>query len=131
MPIYEYHCGTCRRRVSILWRSYGEAQTGQPRCPRCGGTELHRVFSRVAVIRAPGSTDTDDLDLPGLGDVDENDPRSIARWMRRMGEATGEDLGEEFGEVMGRLEAGQSPEEIESAMPELGGSEADLPEDLD
>lgn len=131
MPIYEYHCGVCRRRVSIFWRSYEEAQTGQPRCPRCGGTELRRVFSRVAVIRAPGSADTDDLDLPGLGDIDENDPRSIARWMRQMSETTGEDLGEEFGEVMNRLEAGQSPEEIESAMPELGDSGADLSGDLD
>ena len=30
-------------------------------------------------------------------------------------------MGPEFDEVIDRLEAGQSPEEIESAMPDLGG----------
>ncbi|NLE76661.1 MAG: zinc ribbon domain-containing protein [Chloroflexi bacterium] len=119
MPIYEYRCADCRRKVSLFWRSYSEAQNGQPRCPRCGGTALRRLFSRVAVLKG-GSADVADLDEPGMDDVDENDPRSIARWMRRMGDASGEDLGEEFHEVVGRLEAGQSPEQIEEALPDLG-----------
>ncbi|MBC7224092.1 MAG: zinc ribbon domain-containing protein [Anaerolineae bacterium] len=131
MPIYEYRCATCKRRVSIFWRSFAEAEQGQARCPRCGGTALERIFSRVAVVRGAGSADADDVDLPGLEDVDENDPRSIARWMRRMSEETGEDLGEEFHEVVDRLEAGQTPEEIEAAMPELAGSEEDFGDDLD
>jgi Flp pilus assembly protein TadB len=40
----------------------------------------------------------------------------------------GEDLGAEFNEVVDRLEAGESPEEIEKSMPEMAGegSEADL-----
>lgn len=131
MPIYEYRCATCRRRVSIFWRTLREAEAGQARCPRCGGTNLQRLVSRVAVVRGAGSADADDLDLPGLDDVDENDPRSIARWMRRMSEATGEDLGEEFHEVVDRLEAGQTPEEIEEALPDLAGpSEDDFSEDL-
>lgn len=131
MPIYEYRCATCRRRVSVFWRSFAEAEQGQARCPRCGGTALERIFSRVAVVRGAGSADADDFDLPGLDDVDENDPRSIARWMRRMSEETGEDLGEEFHEVVDRLEAGQTPEEIEAAMPELAGPEEDFADDLD
>ena len=131
MPIYEYHCAACRRRVSILWRDYQAAQEGQPRCPRCRSTELRRVFSRVSVIRGAGDIGGDDFDLPSMGDLDENDPRSIARWMRQMSDSTGEDLGEEFNEAIGRLEAGQSPEEIEAAMPELSGEGTDLPDDLD
>ena len=132
MPIYEYRCMTCRRRVSIFWRTFREAEAGEARCPRCGGTDLQRLFSRVTVVRGAGSTDVDDLDLPGLDDVDENDPRSIARWMRRMSEAAGEDLGEEFHEVVDRLEAGQTPEEIEEAMPDLAGPpEGDFSEGLD
>ena len=63
----------------------------------------------------------DDLTDPsGLGDLDESDPKSMARWMRKMSAETGEEMPEEFDEVMGRLESGQSPEEIEEAMPELG-----------
>jgi hypothetical protein len=60
----------------------------------------------------------DSSDLP---DFDENDPRSLGRWMRKMSADVGEDLGPEFDEVVGRLEAGESPEEIEQSMPELMG----------
>ncbi len=43
-----------------------------------------------------------------------------------MSREIGEDLGPEFDEVVDRLEAGESPEEIEAAMPDLGGSGAGL-----
>jgi Flp pilus assembly protein TadB len=60
-----------------------------------------------------------------LSGLDEDDPKSMARWMRRMSREVGEDLGPEFDEVVGRLEAGESPEDIEAALPDLGG-DADL-----
>jgi Flp pilus assembly protein TadB len=41
--------------------------------------------------------------------------------MRKMSREMGEDLGPEFDEVVGRLEAGESPEDIEESMPELMG----------
>jgi hypothetical protein len=56
-----------------------------------------------------------------LDGLDEDDPKSVARWMRRMSQETGEDLGPEFDEVIDRLEAGQSPEDIEESMPDLAG----------
>jgi len=120
MPIYEYRCHGCGRRVSILWRTFSEAETGVPVCPRCGSEDLTRLISRVRVVRSEESRLEDLADPSSLADLDENDPKSIARWMRRMSRELGEDLGEEFEEVVDRLEAGQSPEEIEAAMPELG-----------
>jgi hypothetical protein len=54
-----------------------------------------------------------------LGDLDEDDPKSIARWMRKMGDEVGEEMPQEFDEVIDRLESGQSPEQIEEAMPDL------------
>ena len=64
-------------------------------------------------------------DPASFGDLDENDPRSIARWMRKMSDETGEDLGSEFEEVVDRLQSGESPEEIEKEMPDLGGDAGD------
>ena len=62
------------------------------------------------------------------GDVDENDPKSMARMMKKLGNEMGEDLGPEFNEMVGRLEAGEDPESIEESMgdvlgddPETGG----------
>ena len=40
--------------------------------------------------------------------------------MGEMGAEMGEDLGPEFHEVIDRLESGQSPEEIEAALPDMG-----------
>ncbi len=64
-------------------------------------------------------------DPSSFGDVDENDPKSMARFMRKMGDQVGgEDLGPEYGEMVERLEAGENPEEIEKSMPGLGGEGA-------
>jgi len=76
----------------------------------------------VAVIRSEESRLESMADPSKFGDLDENDPRSIGRWMKRMGQELGEDLGDEFNEMVDRLEAGESPEEIESS---LGGSLSD------
>lgn len=120
MPIYEYRCLDCHRRTSILWRSFSKVESEPPRCARCGSTNLVRLVSRVAVLRSEESRLEDLTDPSNLAGLDENDPKSIARWMRKMSNELGEDLGPEFEEVIDRLEAGQSPEEIEKAMPEMG-----------
>ena len=120
MPIYEYRCQDCRRRISLFFRSFEEIDA-KPVCPRCGGTRLARLISRVSVVRSEESRIDDMADPSMLSDLDENDPKSIARWMRKLGTEAGEEMPTEFGEVVDRLESGQSPEEIEEAMPDLAG----------
>lgn len=51
----------------------------------------------------------------------EDDPKALGKVMRKMGREMGEELPPEFDDVVDRLEAGQSPQEIESALPDLGG----------
>lgn len=116
MPIYEYHCGGCRRRVSLLIRSI--SNPGPVACPRCGSDKLERIFSRFAVVRSEESRLESLADPSSFGDLDENDPKSIARWAKRMGKELGEDVGEDFDEA------------IEEAMDEetageAGGKESD------
>lgn len=127
MPIYEYRCADCRRRVSVWWRTFSDVNEAEAVCPRCGGRNLSRLMSRVAVLRSEESR-LDDLADPGaFGDLDENDPKSLGRWMRRMSSEMGEDLGDEFGEVVDRLEAGEDPESIEQSIPDLGlGGDGDM-----
>jgi putative FmdB family regulatory protein len=123
MPIYEYRCSDCRKRVTVYWRSFSEVETAQARCPACGSEDLARLISRVAVLRSEESRLEDLADPSSLAGLDENDPKSMARWMRKMSGEMSEDLGPEFDEVVDRLEAGESPEEIEAALPDLGGGE--------
>jgi hypothetical protein len=46
-------------------------------------------------------------DPSSFGDLDENDPKSVARWARKLGQQMGEDLGDDWGEMVDRLEAGE------------------------
>ena len=62
-------------------------------------------------------------DFPGFEGL-EDDPTAMGRLMRKMGKEMGEELPPEFNEVVDRLEKGQSPEEIESAIPDLGNTES-------
>ena len=121
MPIYEYRCNDCGRRVALFWRSFSELGKTPPRCSFCGGEDLTRLVSRVAVVRSEESRLDNLADPSSLAGLDESDPKSMARWMRKMSQEMGEDLGPEFDEVVDRMEAGQSPEEVEEAMPDLGG----------
>jgi hypothetical protein len=61
-----------------------------------------------------------------MSGLDEEDPRSLGRFMRKMSQEMGEDMGDEFNEVVGRLESGESPEAIEESMPELAGGGDDF-----
>jgi len=124
MPIYEYRCGNCKRRVSIFFRSFADTDHAAP-CPNCGSANLTRLVSRVATVKSEDARMEALSDPSAFGDVDENDPKSMARFMRKMGDQVGgEDLGPEFGEMVDRLEAGENPEEIEKSMPGLGGEGA-------
>ncbi|MGC9522291.1 MAG: FmdB family zinc ribbon protein [Anaerolineae bacterium] len=124
MPIYEYRCKECGRRFSVFWRSFSEVQEEKLKCKRCGSTDVHRLVSRVRLVRSEDSRLEDLADPSAWGDFDENDPKSMGKFMRKMMNEIGDeagDLGPEFEEVIDRLEAGQDPEEIEKDMPDLMG----------
>ncbi len=129
MPIYEYQCLKCHKRFTVfLLNIVGQDEV--PRCPRCGSTQVQKKFSRVALLRSEDDRIERTLsDFEVFGDLDEADPRTLGRAMRKMKDALGDEfadeIGPEFDEVVDRLEAGQSPEEIEEAMPELGTGESE------
>jgi putative FmdB family regulatory protein len=125
MPTYDYRCFDCKKRVSI-YQSYEEYGDVPPTCPNCGGSNLKRVINRVRVAKSEESRLGDLSDPSAWGDIDENDPKSMARMMRKMSQEMGEDVPPEFDEVVDRLESGQSPEEIEESMPDLGGGDEDF-----
>lgn len=107
MPIYEFRCNACRRRTSVFTRSIGAAIPGA--CEHCGSADLSRIFSRVAVHRS--GDDSAGFDESSLGDVDENDPRSVAKWVRKMSRQMGEPLDSNMEADLERMEAGDMPDD--------------------
>ncbi len=114
----------------MFYRSLSAVNHAGARCDRCGSARLSRTVSRVRVMRG-GADDTlgpagdvDESLLNEMGGLDENDPRALGRFMRKMAGESGEDLGPEMNEVIGRLEKGENPEKIEQDMGDLFGGEA-------
>ncbi len=108
MPIYEYRCQACGKRTSVFLRSMS-AQT-DPRCEHCGSGQLSRLISRVAVGRSSTGS-LDGFDERMFAGVDENDPRSMARFARRMRDEMGEDLGPDFDQAVEQMEEGNLPDD--------------------
>ena len=142
MPIFEYQCEKCGRVLNFLVRSL--ATHKPPACPKCGHPTMQRVLSRFSAIKggkkneavaepAPGQPPP----MPGGGDIppgmenllseaegiDENNPRAMGRFMRKMAEQTGEPIPQEMDEVVRRLEAGEDPEKIEEKLGDVLGPE--------
>jgi putative FmdB family regulatory protein len=116
MPIYEYFCKPCNTIYQFLIRGGRNEELLQ--CPRCGMGDLERVMSRFSTSSSKsGSGDEMAADL---ADIDENDPRSMARAVRKMADEMGEDLGPELEHALGRLESGEDPEKIEQELEEMG-----------
>ena len=109
MPIYEFRCNSCRNRTSVFTRNVTTEVSGV--CEHCGSGDLSRLFSRVAV-HSSGNGNGGAFDESSFGDVDENDPRSMAKWLRKMSADMGEPLDASMDADLERMEAGEMPDDF-------------------
>ena len=124
MPTYDFVCNTCQKRFDVFL-TFNEYGVKVVQCAHCGSEDVRRRMTKVRIAKSMDSRmDNMEGDLSSMEGVEE-DPRALGKMMRKMGSEMGEDLPPEFDEVVDRLEAGQSPEDIESALPDLGDSPAD------
>jgi hypothetical protein len=141
MPIYEYYCPDNHTIYQFYAKTLAQGQT-IPRCPDNPKFRMKKLVSAFAVTKG-GRKDESAESQPAAaaGDpaedarieaamsamekefahVDENDPRAMARMMRRMGELTGEKFDEPMEEAVRKLEEGADPDSLDE---QLGG---DLP----
>jgi putative FmdB family regulatory protein len=117
MPIYEYACPRCREIFSFLVRSISSRK--KLHCPKCGSSDLKRIYSPFATIQSEADRLEKMSDPSFFSGLDEKDPRSLARLMKKMARETGEEMDEEMKAICERLEAGEDPEKLED---ELGGT---------
>jgi putative FmdB family regulatory protein len=89
MPIYEFRCEDCGKISEFLLIKTEEIFV--PQCKRCKSKKMSRVLSRVRVIRSEESRMENLADPSKWGDIDEKDPKSMAKWMKRMRKELGED----------------------------------------
>ncbi len=123
MPFYEFRCLNCRKRFD-LFMSYSDYGQKEIHCPHCQSDNVQRRIGRIRVARSDESRMESIADPSALAGL-EDDPKALGRMMRQMSSEVGEEMGPEFDEVVHRLESGQSAEQIEKELPDLGGGAED------
>jgi putative FmdB family regulatory protein len=101
MPIYEYLCPSCNGRFQKLVRGFSDP--ADLACPRCGSGDVRRAISRVAVVKSEDSRFESLADPSRLAGLDENDPRSIARWAKNLGKELGEEAGDDWDQLVDQM----------------------------
>ena len=120
MPIYEYHCQDCGKISSfIVLKIKGPFE---PKCKRCQSPKMTRIISRIARVRSEENRLESLTDPSKVQDVDENDPRSMARWMKRMSRELGEDIGQDFDSMIDEaMEQEGTDKERSESQPDSNG----------
>lgn len=110
MPIYEYRCAACKRKFERLVLRAEEKSA--LRCPHCSSEQVRRLISRFASIKSEEARLESLTDPSHLAGLDENDPASMARWLKRMGGELGEDVSrEEIDQMADEIASGKALEE--------------------
>jgi putative FmdB family regulatory protein len=124
VPLYEYRCTACRKRVTVLTLRVGEEV--HPTCDKCGSAALERMMSRFAMPRSEEARLHALSDPSSLSGLDENDPKSVGRWMRRVGGELGDELGgTELDEMVEGIESGEDACDTGGCGDDSGGSDDD------
>lgn len=115
MPIWEYVCQQCGKRLSFLVMNKDQFS---PKCNKCESTDLRRVMSRFAAVRSEESRLENLADPSKWSDLDEKDPKSMVKLMKKMGRELGDEVGEDYDQLIEEAE-----QEAEKA--EHGGMNSD------
>jgi putative FmdB family regulatory protein len=101
MPIYEYVCQSCGKRINFLVLN---RESFSPKCNKCGSNDLRRIMSRFCAVRSEESRLESLADSSKWGDLDENDPKSMVKFMKKMGRELGDELGEDYDQLIEEAE---------------------------
>ena len=119
MPTYDFICNKCENRFEVFM-TFSEYGKKAVHCTHCESGNVRRRMTKVRIAKSEESRmESVAGDFSGFEGL-EDDPKALGKMMRKMGSEMGEELPPEFDDVVDRLESGQSPEEIESALPDLG-----------
>lgn len=103
MPIYEYRCAECHKQSSFLVLS--RSTESSLRCSHCQSLRLERLLSRFASPKSEEARMESLADDSALAGLDENDPGSMERLMKRMGNEMGAEAGDDL-EAMDNFDEG-------------------------
>jgi hypothetical protein len=150
MPIYEYYSPDTNRIYSFFAKTLAQGRT-VPKCPDNPKARMIKLLSAFAIGSGTKATEAEappaasgggggpgedprmDAALDAMerefSSVDENDPKAMARMMRRMAELSGERMDEPMEEAVRKLEEGADPDSLEEQLGDAFGPEGGGPDD--
>ena len=128
MPIYEFYCENCHTVFNFFSQRVNTETC--PNCPKCDRSRLERQVSVFSVSRNRAEQGSDPFEgvdesrleqaimsMAGeLEGLDQDNPQQAVRAMRKVMDQAGIELGDGVEEAIGRLEAGDDPDEIEATL---------------
>ena len=119
MPIYEFICQNCHKRLSFLIRDISAPCA--PKCSSCGDTNLSRVISGFSYHKSL-KTVWEESGEPTMrpGNDYHRDPRNIGRWVEKKFQDMGQEIPSQIQDKIKAAREGILPEplkDLESASP--------------
>jgi hypothetical protein len=68
------------------------AAASLPECKFCKSADMERLYSRFSSPKSEEARMESLADPSGFSGLDENDPASVARWVKKMGRELGDDF---------------------------------------
>jgi putative FmdB family regulatory protein len=108
MPIYEFICQDCAKLTSVFVRTVNSEVSAT--CDKCGGANLKRAVSRVAIGRTEQQImEQYGVPEPGTGPDAYKDPRQIGRWVEKRFDEMGMELPSEARKMIDAAREGEFP----------------------
>jgi putative FmdB family regulatory protein len=107
MPLFEYICEDCRKQFTFM--SGVVADNNDPQCPRCHSAKLRKLMSRVS----RGRSDDDRMDAfaEKMDNQNMDDPNTLRRFAREMGNELSAESGEDMRDEIEQLIEDEAREE--------------------
>lgn len=120
MPIYEYICPICKKRIDIFMRI--SSFNINPSCPLCGQSDMKRIFSSFAVHKSVQSI-YEESDTAGSAISNDyyEDPRNIGRHLEKKFEELNVEIPSEIQNNIEAARGGMIPDslkDLNSASPD-------------
>ncbi len=143
MPIYEFYSPDTNKIYSFYAKTLAQGKL-VPKCPDNPRARMKKLVSAFAISgrrpaegggqknggrgdQAPDARMEDAMASleREFGGMDENDPKAMARMMRRMAEVSGEKLDAPMEEAIRKLEEGADPDALEDQLGDALGGQGD------
>lgn len=83
MPIYEFFCFKCKQIREVITTRIGKEM--EDKCPVCGSSRVKKLISKVKVKLSEETRLEKMADPSFLGTFSEDDPRSMAKILKKVG----------------------------------------------